>query len=184
MPNQQNNFADVLQARLVTLLKDPSSGILAAYPTCSIVVGKTEDLDLTDPSNPQPTPLTLPRIAVYALACREPDWAYKLGIYQCTLKIEIKSDMDAPLSAVPPRNPADDHIDLFGKVMDVLQRSDLRHALMQLGDIFILSDGSGDDNQHGGIVLGDLRPDQVGDRFWLGDVEIDFYGFLNWGSSL
>lgn len=109
--------------------------------------------------------VVLPRVIINATG--GPEAVFRSGIYQNTVEILTKVNLDG---GAGEETPEFSRI-LFGQVLDVLQKIDLREQLMQSGNLFLSAPT--------GIVLGNQRSLEIDTekRAWVRAVECDFFGF-------
>ena len=108
------------------------------------------------------TPFDTPRVIVDCSDIEEA--VFQSGIYKITARFIVHVNLDAADST--DQDEPDSYANLFGYVMDVLQRTDLKEALINEGGLQIM-----------GLALGAGKLDEIGEREWIKSVEMEVFGF-------
>jgi hypothetical protein len=135
-----NTFQIALEDAFVQLLQSPTAEIPAGT---HIATGKSEDINL------------LPRIVVATGNLTEA--IYQSGIYRANVEIICKTSIDA--------GDRDSASELFGKVADMVQRTNLRQDLIDTGKVYV----------HG-LMEPTIDHNAYGDREWADTIRIQVVG--------
>lgn len=159
MAGRLNNFQDALERAAYTLLQADTAKPVTT-PALTLSTAKLEGLP-ADGRNKERT-FVLPRVTISTGPGVEA--LYQSGIYRVPLILTAATDIDTT-----HRREAED---IFGWLMDFVQRIDLKEALTQTGLIFV----------HG-FLEPEPNRNQVGDREWLDEVSLPVVGFATPGPN-